>query len=191
MILPCIVITPYIWDLWGQLAPSLHRPRAGQSALRNGANITVDALNSHRESYITEYDFAQMASLGIQHGNAGLPVAVPTPAPLFPDLEVAADAMDCRNPPVRLPVGWWVFASSPLPVESTLLPDPCYPEQQFVTVSAGMMDTLLRRGQVGQQRAERSLRAPWKPVECLLRPRSPPSAPYCGWHERSATASSS
>ena len=120
--------------------------------------VNVDALNSHRESYITEYDFAQMASLGIQHGNAGLPVAVPTPAPLFPDLEVAADAMDCRNPPVRLPVGWWVFASSPLPVESTLLPDPCYPEQQFVTVSAGMMDTLLRQGQVGQQRAERSLR---------------------------------
>ena len=87
----------------------------GQSAVRNGANITIDAINSHREGYITEYDFAQMASAGIQH--------------------------------VRLPVGWWAFASSPLPAESTLLPDPCYPEQQFVTVSSGMLETLLRTGQ--------------------------------------------
>ena len=87
----------------------------GQSAARNGANVTIDALNSHREGYITGYDFAQMASVGIQH--------------------------------VRLPVGWWVFASSPLPAESALLPDPCYPAQKFVTVSSDMMTTLLRAGQ--------------------------------------------
>ena len=87
----------------------------GKSAVRNGANTTVDALTAHRESYITEYDFAQMASVGVEH--------------------------------VRLAVGWWVFASNPLPARAGLLPDPCYPDLQFVTVSAGMLETILKQGQ--------------------------------------------
>jgi len=86
-----------------------------KSAVRNGANTTVDALTAHRESYITEYDFAQMASVGVEH--------------------------------VRLAVGWWVFASNPLPARAGLLPDPCYPDLQFVTVSAGMLETILKQGQ--------------------------------------------
>jgi hypothetical protein len=83
----------------------------GTTSRRLGANATVRALSAHRESFITEYDFAMMAAQGITH--------------------------------VRLPIGWWTFASMPLPQQAGLLADPCYPDKQFVTVPDGALTTLL------------------------------------------------
>jgi aryl-phospho-beta-D-glucosidase BglC (GH1 family) len=86
----------------------------GMTAEKIGDNATIAALTAHRESYITDYDFAAMAKAGINH--------------------------------VRLPIGWWTFASPP-GAAPELISDACYPEKKFVTVSAPMLETLLRQGQ--------------------------------------------
>ena len=47
---------------------------------------------------------------------------------------------------VRLPIGWWTFTTSTLPAEPALISDPCYPNKQFVTVAAPMLESLLAQG---------------------------------------------
>jgi hypothetical protein len=86
----------------------------GNTAAKIGDNATIAALNAHRESFLTDYDFTAMAAAGIDH--------------------------------VRLPIGWWAFATPP-GAASRLISDPCYPEKKFVTVSAPMLESLLRQGQ--------------------------------------------